>query len=112
MTQHKHQMPQAYNYTPKHELRVSGLKSNYLEVIMPNNIRAHGRLLGNLFDVFSNRENNKHYISSDEDTNVEQHSGSNDVEKKNMQELENCANASREIGACGLYKWINKTDEI
>lgn len=115
MTQHKYQMSQAYYYTPKHGLDVSGINRDYLEVISPNKVRSNGQLrqlLGNLFNVFSNGENNTHDTYCDEDNNVKQHLDSSDVEKKTMQDLENCANAAREIGACGLYKWINKTDEI
>jgi hypothetical protein len=111
MTQHKYQMSQAYYYTPKHGLRVSGINSDHLEVITPNIIRSHGQLrqiLQNLFNVFSNGGNNKHDNSGDEGTNVKQHSDSNDVENNAMQDLENCANAARETGACGQYKWVKK----
>ncbi len=112
MTQYKYQISQAYFYTPKHDLRVSGINSDYLKVITPTKVRSHGQLLGNLFNVFSNRENNNHNSSCDADANVKQHSDSNGVKNKTLRDLENCANATREIGACGQTKSTNKTDEI
>ncbi len=111
MTQHKHQISQAYYFTPKHDLRVSGINSDYLKVITPNKIRLNGQLLRILFNVFSNRENNKHDSSCNEDTHVKQHLGRNDAENKTMRDLENCANAAREIGACGQTKSTNRKDE-
>ena len=110
MTQHKYQMSQAYYYTPKHDLGVSGIKSDLLEEVTPNKIRSQGQLrqiLQNIFNVFSNGENNTHDSSSEESTIVRQNTDSNDVETKTMRNLENCANAAREIGACGQTKWTN-----
>ena len=114
MTQHKHQMSQAYFYMPKHDLRISGINSDYLEVITPNKIRSHGQLshiLCNFFNIFSNWGNNNDDSSSDENAIVRQHLNSIDLEAKTLRDLENCANTAREVGACGQIKWINKTDE-
>lgn len=115
MTQHKHQMSQAYYYTPKRDLGVSGINSDYLEEFTPNTIRSHGQLrqiLRNLFNVFSDEENNTHDSSSEESTIVRQISDSNDVETKTLQALENCANVARGIGACGQNKWIDRKDDV
>ena len=115
MTQHKYQMSRASYYTPKHDLGVSGINSDYLKVLTTIDNPSHGQLqkfLRSLFDIFSDGENVDHDISSDENTIVKQNLGSNDNETRSLQDLENCANAAREIGICGQHKRINRTDEV
>jgi len=114
MTQHKYQMSQTYYHTPKHDLGVSGINVDYIEVITPIKVREHGQLrqlLGNLFDVFSNKESIKYDSPCEEDTIIKQTSDNNEVENTAMLDLENCANVAREIGACGQNKLKNKSDE-
>jgi len=115
MTQHKYQMSQAYYLAPKHNLRVTEINPNYLKetTAINNNSRGQvGNVLQHFLKLFANEEQSKHTSANDENIILKQNSIGNDDETRTLQDLENCANAAREIGACGQYKWINRKDEI
>ena len=114
MAQHKYQMSQAYYLTPKHNLGVSDINSNYTNVITPNKVSKQGQirqLLGNLFIAFTKEDSIKNNSSWEEATIIKELSNNNTVENSAMRDLENCANAAREIGACGQSKLRHKRNE-
>jgi hypothetical protein len=115
MTQHKYQMSQAYYLAPKHNLRVTEINHDYLKetsAIKSNSRGQIGKVLQHFLKLFANEEHSKHTSANDENIILKQHSTDNDDETRTLQDLETCANAAREIGACGQYKWINRKDEI
>ncbi|GJM04485.1 MAG: hypothetical protein DHS20C09_04760 [marine bacterium B5-7] len=100
MTQQKYKIMRAHYYMPKHHLSIFDIDNNYLEGVASNEARSHGQLrqtLQNVFSVFSTGEDN---------TIAKQNADNTNAETKVLRDIENCANAAREIGVCGQNRWV------
>ena len=71
-------------------------------------LRAHQQLrqtLRNIFPVFTTKKHNQQNDTGDKNTAAKQISDSKNITINFLRDIENCANAAREIGVCGQNKW-------
>jgi len=76
--------------------------------------RSHGhlnRFLHRLFGRFTRKEKKINSNAYSENAIVRNISEMKDDETQLLLDLENCADVARTAEACGLYEWINKSDE-
>jgi hypothetical protein len=80
-------------------------QSNFIKKSSNKNL---SHLFQRLF-LFNNKDKNN--LTDNKDFFVPNSSKTGNNETRSLQDIENCANAAREIEAFDQYDWINKADE-